>query len=216
MFVEKTCENCKKSYKSKIGYNVNGRFCCAKCWYEWVKKNPKTHHQYSEEERLLIMKRKFEEKVIRKEGCWDWKGYCDPCGYPRFGIGRYEKIRGHRVSWILHKGPIENGKYICHHCDNPRCTNPDHLFMGTPKDNEQDMTDKGRRVTVLGRLGNRNKRPTTTGEKNPGAKLKEKSVIEIKKRLKMGVTKRRIARDFHVGITTIGRIERGETWKHIT
>lgn len=89
----------------------------------------------------------LEEKLLSKVekiplGCWLFRGaLCD--GYGRIFInGKSEST--HRVSWIVYKGPIPNGLFVLHKCDVRNCVNPDHLFLGTHKDNMQDMKNKGR------------------------------------------------------------------------
>lgn len=74
--------------------------------------------------------------------CWTWIGGKRDRGYGAF---RYlDSQSAHRVSWILKFGQIPKSKLVCHHCDNPSCVNPDHLFVGTSLDNNQDMVKKGR------------------------------------------------------------------------
>lgn len=78
--------------------------------------------------------------------CWVWTGARMPTGY---GIIRYPGKKGshtgaHRISYMLHNGNIHSGLHVLHRCDNPSCVNPSHLFLGTPKDNMQDMLRKGR------------------------------------------------------------------------
>jgi hypothetical protein len=65
------------------------------------------------------------------------------------GIHGQHRAVVHRVSWQLHYGPIPEGMLVCHHCDNPPCVRPDHLFLGTQRDNSQDASRKGRLVRVL-------------------------------------------------------------------
>jgi len=86
-------------------------------------------------------------KLIRKKdsGCWHFKGPINKrSGYGL--VGWHGKvINAHRLSWILFKGEVTDGLHVLHHCDNRRCINPDHLFLGTHQDNMDDMTRKGRR-----------------------------------------------------------------------
>ena len=77
--------------------------------------------------------------------------------------------QAHRVAWELTNGEVENGLYVCHHCDNIMCVNPNHLFLGTQQDNMDDMVAKGRSMKLA-------------GEKNPHAKLTVAEVLSIRKR----------------------------------
>lgn len=78
--------------------------------------------------------------------CWCFKGYRNRQGYGRIGVGppRGTTVLAHRALYILEVGPIPAGLLVCHSCDNPPCCNPDHLFPGTVKDNQEDMSRKGR------------------------------------------------------------------------
>ncbi len=79
---------------------------------------------------------------VSAAGCWEWLGYRDQKGYGK--VNRDGKMQGvHRISWHLFRGEIPAGMFICHHCDNPPCVNPDHLFVGTNQDNLNDMMAKG-------------------------------------------------------------------------
>lgn len=82
--------------------------------------------------------------VVNERGCWVWQGWCNP----RWGYGhtawRGEDWAVHRLMWILMKGPVPEGKILCHSCDNPPCCNPDHLWPGTDHENHLDKTAKGR------------------------------------------------------------------------
>jgi len=92
------------------------------------------------------MEERFFAKVHFKPGCWGWLGPKDPNGYGRFSLGSARpSVLAHRVAYEIHNGPIPDGLYVCHHCDNPECTRPGHLFVGTPADNMRDMSAKGRR-----------------------------------------------------------------------
>ena len=93
---------------------------------------------------------RFWEKVQKTEGCWLWTG-CMRAGKFQYGRLRFPRRMelAHRASWILAYGPIPpgdgfHGTCVLHRCDNPRCVRPDHLFLGTMKDNIHDMFRKGR------------------------------------------------------------------------
>jgi hypothetical protein len=88
-------------------------------------------------------RRRFESSIDSTDGCWTWTAYTDKDGYGIFRIGE-ARIRAHRMAYELGVGPIPSGLQVCHHCDNPPCVRPDHLFVGTQGDNNRDMAAKGR------------------------------------------------------------------------
>lgn len=143
----------------------------------------------------------FNKFVIRtSEGCWDWSGYCSKNpGYGEFRVsGRIE--RAHRASWILHFGVIPKGMFVCHKCDNKRCSNPDHLFLGTCRDNNLDAIRK--KILPFGQCGT----------ENHNAKLSDKDVFEIKKMLGLGITQKVIANFFCVSQALISLINQNKLW----
>lgn len=93
---------------------------------------------------------RFLEKVNKNTpgDCWEWQGYRLPSGYGTFSVNGTKRLV-HRYSYEFHVGPIPDGVEVCHSCDNPRCCNPAHLFLGTQEANMADMTKKGRRFTKL-------------------------------------------------------------------
>lgn len=83
------------------------------------------------------------QSVEKTSDCWLWKGMVDRKGYGKFRMhSRF--IGTHRVSYMLHKGAIPEGMWVLHHCDNPSCVNPSHLYLGTQIDNERDKVQRNR------------------------------------------------------------------------
>jgi hypothetical protein len=143
---------------------------------------------------------RFMTKVEKSDGCWVWRASTDSrTGYGRFGLhpGAAPWL-AHRVSYSLFVGPIPDGLWVLHHCDNPPCVRPDHLFVGTHGDNMADAAAKGR---------------LATGEKNGQAKLTAEKVGAIRREYVSGsVSHRELAGRYGVGRSHIGAILRGERW----
>lgn len=87
---------------------------------------------------------RFWGKVEKSTGCWLYLGAVNMWGYGKFWAERKD-VYAHQFSWKIHFGPIPKGKIVLHHCDNPRCVRPEHLYAGTPKDNAQDCIRRGRK-----------------------------------------------------------------------
>ena len=143
---------------------------------------------------------RFWSKVSKTDGCWIWTGahYRSGHGHSYFK-GKY--VGAHRLSWILENGEIPEGTNVCHHCDNPPCVNPDHLFLGSQADNMRDMRQKNRGAK---------------GETHGSAKLSLEKVIEIKLALKQGRTQASVAVEYQVGRAQISRIASGKRWQNLT
>lgn len=99
------------------------------------------------------VEQRFNKKYIINEqtNCWEWTAATNNIGYGMFRFNVNKMRTAHRVSYELFNGPIPPGLVVCHTCDNPKCVNPDHLWVGTMKDNWDDMNNKGR--FVQGMLG---------------------------------------------------------------
>lgn len=118
---------------------------------------------------------RFWRRVERVEsGCWIWRGSKDGGGYGAISTSAgMAPAKAHRISWEMRNGPIPEGVEVCHSCDTPACVNPDHLWLGTHKQNMQDMSAKGRvnPVSIL------NLRPGVRGTRGAGPySIKEKAL----------------------------------------
>lgn len=155
----------------------------------------------TQDQKIERLNKIFNKSVIKSENCWDWKGVSHHSGYCHMNYdGKDMGI--HRVSWLLYHGNIPHGINILHKCDNRRCSNPDHLFLGTSKDNHDDMVNKGRKNSP-------------SGENHHNSKLTSEKVKKIKELLILGVTSSRICRDFNMSKGAIEGIKLGKTWKHV-
>jgi len=147
---------------------------------------------------------RFWAKVNKIEGrCWEWTAALDTAGYGSFRVGS-RLVGAHRISYEIHHGPIPDGLWILHHCDNPCCVNPEHLFLGTRSDNMFDCSRKGRYVNNA-----------LCGEDSPDAKLTNRDVLSIRQSYKDGHTQRRLALEYGVSPANISCIIRRFSWKHI-
>jgi hypothetical protein len=165
------------------------------------------------------LRKRFWSKVDRSGVCWVWTASRSTYGYGLLWIRGNVRMGAHRASWSLAHGPIPVGMEVCHRCDNPRCVNPAHLFLGTHAENMADMARKGRAPggRAYGKRNARHTRPETTprGERNGLAKLGAAAVLEIRQRHAAGETQRSLARAFEVTRQNIGYIVRRETWGHV-
>lgn len=93
----------------------------------------------------ISINERFWSKVEKSGACWIWTGFVDPKGYGAISTQRgHRPLQTHRLSWEMANGKIPDGAMVLHRCDNPRCVNPDHLFLGTAADNTHDMMNKDR------------------------------------------------------------------------
>lgn len=146
-------------------------------------------------------------------GCWEWTGAIDNKGYGIIHTYGNSKGRAHRVSWEITHGEINNNLCVCHSCDNPKCINPDHLFLGTIADNNRDMAAKGRNRWSDAFLTSKKKSPQ--GERHGMSKLNTRDVIKIRNCFENGVTMKELAILYDVGHSHICSIVRRKSWRHI-
>lgn len=135
-------------------------------------------------------------------GCWLWEGATVPKGYGLLGdqTKRRKHQYAHRASWELFKSEIPDGLFVLHKCDNPYCVNPDHLFLGTQKDNHDDMVSKGRNLR---------------GSRRATSVLKEPQIPQIRSEYASGAfTLQQVADRYRVSEMAIHKIISGKTWRH--
>lgn len=196
----KQCLVCTKDFTPDISYECK-KYCSIECYASTMVgiEKPSFWETASEEEKLQRLRDSYEKYVIRQDGCWGWSGnLCKKYGSLQFGLNK-KSITAHRASYLLHKGKIPTKLFVCHTCDNPPCTNPDHLFLGTPTDNVRDMHKKGRQIIQR-------------GEDVGGSKLTWEQVDSIRKSLSEGVTYQELATKYSVALVTIHDIKHGLTW----
>lgn len=140
-------------------------------------------------------------RVIDINGCWLWKGNLSRDGY---GKTSYSKTL-HRLSWETFYGEIPKEKYVCHKCDVKNCFNPEHLFLGTPKENSQDALKKGIICTDEKKQIRREKI----------AKLSPSDVEKIRNLLDMKIPIRKIAQSMKMSRGAIEGIKYNKTWKDL-
>lgn len=146
---------------------------------------------------------RFWARVEVTDSCWLWRGRCGNTPYGQIGIRYNQVVYAHRLSFELAtREPVPPGLFVLHRCDTPRCVRPDHLFLGTLADNSADCIAKGR---------------VARGERNGTSALTDDQVLRIRARYVPGRVKQRdLAREFGVTQATVGRVVRGELWRHVT
>ena len=157
---------------------------------------------------IETLKRFIDKVDIRSDDeCWLWRGSKFTSGYGQFILNNH-LVRAHRVAYFLRhkKLPLYNTKgeslVVCHHCDNPPCCNPSHLFLGTHLDNARDSVLKGRRGGQFGKQG-------------PRAILTNIQVWKIRLMLSKKITQEKIAECFGIARRTISDIKTGKSWSHL-
>jgi hypothetical protein len=136
------------------------------------------------------------------DDCWEWSKQ----GRDSWGYGQLKKLghcyKAHRLSWEIHCGPIPKGLMVLHHCDNPPCVNPAHLFLGTTSDNSADMVAKRRSARRLGEI-------------NSQARLTVLNVLNIRNLARRGFSYSEIAPLYKISQSNVSLIVKRVTWKHV-
>lgn len=187
------CEHCGSNY---VPWRDTQRFCSVVC-----RNTVNGRHE------AAPIAARFWSKVDRRgpSECWEWQAARHPFGYGRFGIGREPGYRGqrvalaHRMAWQLTHGAIGSDTVVCHHCDNPPCCNPAHLFIGTHADNHMDAVKKGRH---------------SHGEIAGGARLTAEAVRSIRARYS-GAARQSLAAEYGVHPVHISNIVARKRWAHV-
>ena len=169
-----------------------------------TRQDMKIHHKRIHGEKVIdgekAIRHRFEPKYERGglEECWEWQAGTFKSGYGSITVNG-SRERAHRIAYWLENGPIPEGQFVLHHCDNRRCVNPSHLYLGTHQDNRQDAVERDR---------------TARGEAHGRVKLTEDDVREIKRRA-VDEPYRAIADEFGVNQSTVNDIMNGHTWSHV-
>jgi hypothetical protein len=167
-------------------------FCSRKCSRDYQVKNLYKNYDH-------FIREKIKQNItLNERGCWVWNKGKSNSGYSKMTF-KNRTMCGSRVSFMVFKGKISKNKVVCHTCDNPPCVNPDHLFLGTIRDNRTDCVVKNRHAK---------------GSKIGISKLKEKDIPIIKKMYYNNLSQREIALLFNTSQTTISRVLLKQTWSH--
>lgn len=148
--------------------------------------------------------------ATKGDGCWTWTGPKARLGYGLFSFSGWRKLPAHRVAFSFTNSPPPSDLCACHRCDNPSCVNPSHLFLGTKRDNTQDMIRKGR--AKLGQYCS----GSLVGELNPAAKLTEAQVRAIREEYATGgMSQPKLAKKYGVWLNVIWLIIHRRKWNHV-
>ena len=139
------------------------------------------------------------------DACWLWTASV----FTASGYGQFDRTGAHRKAWELTNGPIPDGLCVLHHCDVKKCVNPKHLYVGTHRQNIQDMDDRGRRNHNRARLRQVMVGRNWIGANHPGAKLTDEQIREVRRLIREGNSQSAIAQKFSVSQSLISRIEHG-------
>lgn len=143
---------------------------------------------------------RFMSRTAAGDGCWEWGGCIDADGYGVAWVFGKRRL-AHRAAYLLFKGPLPQHMCVLHHCDNPRCVRPSHLFLGTQADNVADCVSKGR-TQHHGRGGSHI--------------LTAAQVARIKEQMRDGARNTDLALEYGVAKNTVSHIRLGDTWRMVS
>lgn len=180
---------------------------------------------YSEEKLAQFAER----YVVQPDGCWLWQGRANSSGYGAFSLIPGRSTGAHRASYMIHKGPVPKGMEVCHTCDVPLCVNPEHLFLGTKRDNMQDCLRKGRfsvgdrHREALARRdfaygeehARRTREKARRGEQHVHAKLTEELVHEIRFGKYKNLPQDVVGAALGISQSNVCMIRKYRTWRHL-
>lgn len=152
---------------------------------------------------------RFWEKVDKTKECWEWISALSTEGYGSFSatsIGLSRSAQAHRVSWILANGALPKELYVLHRCDNRRCVNPAHLFLGSHSDNMVDKVSKNRQSKGLAHSA------TCRGELVGNSKLTESIVRSIRADPRPQTV---IAADYGITQSLVSYVKNRKIWRHL-
>lgn len=166
----------------------------------------------------MDLRQYIEDRAVPEpnSGCWLWERSTDRYGYACVGLRKYQHIRAHRLAYEAYVGAIPNGMMVCHKCDVRCCVNPDHLFLGSHKENMSDMTSKRRQA-----CGPRHPQNTRPLDMARGSRVNTSKLTEPKVQLAMllkslGSSSKHVSEWLGVAQTSIQRVWSGQNWNHFT
>lgn len=163
---------------------------------------------------------KFRDRIAysaKPNSCWEWTGSRQNYGYGQMKIGK-RTVKTHRIAWKLAYGDIPEELFVLHHCDNPPCVRPGHLFLGTNLDNTLDRHSKGRdaRGERHGSRTHPHKFGARYGERNSNVRLTEEQVLDIRRLYAAGsYSQKHLAEMFGVTQPTISLIVNRKMWEFL-
>lgn len=150
-------------------------------------------------------------------GCWEWQGYLTASGYGAVTLSKRSRFRAHRIAYKLYYLEDPEDQFVCHACDNPKCVNPLHLWLGDAAQNAKDRDRKGRQADFSGdsHYSRRDPSRIRRGEAVPGVKLTEAVVLEVRRAFADGESQASIARRLNLSKFNVWYIVHRKTWTHI-